>query len=133
MRSCAGVYEHLAIERRGEVTVVRIDRPPANALDPVLLSEGARCVEELAAEPADGPAGEGERELRRLEARLESRERELALMRQGLDAERNALLDRERALRRREIAEVRQSFEPPLAPPSFSEGLASFVRERSRE
>jgi enoyl-CoA hydratase/carnithine racemase len=45
------VYEHLAIERRGEVTVVRIDRPPANALDPVLLSEGARCVEELAAEP----------------------------------------------------------------------------------
>ena len=51
MRSCAGVYEHLAIERRGEVTVVRIDRLPANALDPVLLSEGARCVEELAAEP----------------------------------------------------------------------------------
>jgi hypothetical protein len=53
-------------------------------------------------------------------------------MRQGLDAERNTLRDRERALRRREVAEARQSFETPLAPPSFSEGLAAFVRERER-
>jgi hypothetical protein len=42
------------------------------------------------------------------------------------------LRDRERALRRREVADVRQSFEAPLAPPSFSEGLASFARERAR-
>ncbi len=53
-------------------------------------------------------------------------------MRQGLDAEWNTLRDRERALRRREVAEVRQSFDVPLAPPSFSEGLAAFARERSR-
>jgi hypothetical protein len=72
-------------------------------------------------------------ELRRLEARLETREQEAALMRQGLDAERNALLERERALRRREVAEVRQAFEAPLAPPSFSEGLAAFARSRSRD
>jgi enoyl-CoA hydratase len=45
------VYEHLAIERRGEVTVVRIDRPPANALDLKLLDEGRRCVQELATAP----------------------------------------------------------------------------------
>ena len=43
--------QHVRVERRGDVALVRIDRPPANALDPVLLSEGARCVEELAAEP----------------------------------------------------------------------------------
>ena len=53
-------------------------------------------------------------------------------MRQSLDAERNALRDRERGLRRREVAEVRQSFDAPLAPPSFSDGLAAFARERSR-
>jgi chromosome segregation ATPase len=74
-----------------------------------------------------------EDELRVLEAKLETRERELALMRQGLDAERNALLDRERSLRRREVADVRQTFDAPLAPPSFSEGLAAFARGRSRE
>ena len=74
-----------------------------------------------------------EDELRVLEAKLETRERELALMRQGLDAERNALLDRERALRRREVADVRQTFDAPLAPPSFSEGLAAFARARSRD
>jgi IgA-specific serine endopeptidase len=78
------------------------------------------------------PPGERADELAKLEARLDARERELALMRQRLDAERNALRERERVLRRREIAEVRQSFEPPLAPPSFSDGLASLARERSR-
>jgi enoyl-CoA hydratase len=45
------VYEHLAVEREGDVAVVRIDRPPANALDLTLLSEGRRCAEELAAAP----------------------------------------------------------------------------------
>jgi enoyl-CoA hydratase/carnithine racemase len=41
-------YRHLQVEERGEVAVVRIDRPPANALDPELLDEGHRVVEELA-------------------------------------------------------------------------------------
>jgi chromosome segregation ATPase len=90
-------------------------------------------VQTDAAPGAAAPAeGEREDELRRLEARLDARERELAVMRQGLDAEWNTLRDRERALRRREVAEVRQSFDVPLAPPSFSEGLAAFARERSR-
>ena len=80
----------------------------------------------------DAPTPAGERELRRLEARLEAREHELGLMRQRLDAERNTLLARERALHRREAAEARLSFEAPLAPPSFSEGLAAFTQGRSR-
>jgi enoyl-CoA hydratase len=41
------VFRHLAIEERGEVTLVRIDRPPANALDLELLEEGAKALEEL--------------------------------------------------------------------------------------
>jgi hypothetical protein len=69
-----------------------------------------------------------ERELERLETKVDARERDLLLLRQGLDSERNALLERERALRRREVAEVRESFAPPLAPPSFSEGLAALAR-----
>jgi len=79
-------------------------------------------------EPADPREGE----LRRLEERLELRDRELALVRQGLDAERNQLLERERALRRREVADVRKSVDEPFAAPSFSEGLAAFVSWRSR-
>ncbi len=43
-------YEYLALERHGAVTVVRIDRPPANALDLGLLEEGHRVLEDLAAE-----------------------------------------------------------------------------------
>ena len=82
--------------------------------------------------PAPDLTERREDELRVLESKLETRERELALMRQSLDAERNALLDRERALRRREVADVRQTFDAPLAPPSFSEGLAAFARGRSR-
>jgi hypothetical protein len=78
------------------------------------------------------PYEERERELRRLETRLEARERELALIRQGLDAQRNELRERERAIRRRDLAEARQTYEPPLAPPSFSEGLAAFVSSRGR-
>jgi len=79
-----------------------------------------------------GEASEQERALRELEAKLDVRERELSLVRQGLDAERNALLARERELRRRELAELRQSFDTPLAPPGFSEGLAAFVSARRR-
>jgi enoyl-CoA hydratase/carnithine racemase len=41
-------YRHLRIEEHGELAVVRIDRPPANALDPELLYEGHQAVEELA-------------------------------------------------------------------------------------
>jgi len=78
------------------------------------------------------PPDERESELRGIEAKLELRERELAFLRQSLDAERNALLDRERALRRREAADVRQSFDEPFVAPSFSEGLAAFVSSRSK-
>jgi chromosome segregation ATPase len=93
-----------------------------------------QALEEMPAEPTEHPADpfeHRESELRRLETTLEARERELALVRQSLDAERNALLERERALRRREVAEVRQSFDAPLVAPSFSEGLAAFVSWRS--
>ena len=78
------------------------------------------------------PYEERENELQRLEARLEARERELALLRQGLDAQRIELHERERVLRRREVAEVRKTFDAPFTAPSFSEGLASFVSSRSR-
>jgi len=84
-----------------------------------------------AAQLTGGP-GEQERAVRELEAKLDFRERELALVRQGLDAERNALLERERELRRRELAELRESFGTPLAPPGFTEGLAAFVSARRR-
>jgi DNA repair protein SbcC/Rad50 len=95
-----------------------------------------RRVRAIAAGDADpggpDPYDEREEELRRLESRLEVRERELALLRQGLDAQRIELRERERTLRRHEVADVRQTFEPPLMPPSFAEGLAAFVRSRKR-
>jgi enoyl-CoA hydratase len=37
----------------GGVTILRIDRPPANALDPSLLNAGVEVVEELMAAPPD--------------------------------------------------------------------------------
>jgi enoyl-CoA hydratase/carnithine racemase len=40
---------YVNIEEQGEVAVVRIDRPPANALDLELLEGGRRAIEELAA------------------------------------------------------------------------------------
>jgi enoyl-CoA hydratase len=44
---------HVNIEEQGELALVRIDRPPANALDLELLEEGRQALEELAAaEPA---------------------------------------------------------------------------------
>jgi IgA-specific serine endopeptidase len=93
------------------------------------------AVEAALAPQSDDGSPEAARvsELRRLEAKLDARERELALTRQGLDAERNTLLQRERALRRREAAEARQSFGAPLEAPSFSEGLAAFVSSRPRK
>ena len=94
------------------------------------LEARARGVESHGLEREPGDPRESE--LRRLEERLDARERELALVRQGLDAERNTLLERERALRRREVADVRQSFDEPFAAPSFSEGLAAFVNSRLR-
>ena len=38
----------VTIEERGEVALVRVDRPPANALDLELLTEGREVVDELA-------------------------------------------------------------------------------------
>jgi enoyl-CoA hydratase len=45
------VAEFLSVERDGEVAVVRIDRPPANAMNVQLLEEGAAVQAELAADP----------------------------------------------------------------------------------
>ncbi|MEA2398602.1 MAG: enoyl-CoA hydratase [Thermoleophilaceae bacterium] len=39
----------VTIEERGDVAVVRIDRPPANAMDLELLDEGRAAVDQLAA------------------------------------------------------------------------------------
>jgi enoyl-CoA hydratase len=41
---------HVALEARGELAVVRLDRPPANALNPELLEELSAVRERLAAE-----------------------------------------------------------------------------------
>jgi hypothetical protein len=65
------------------------------------------------------------------ESQVEAREREIDLVRRRLDSERDALLERERMLRRRDVSEVHDSF-VPFAPPSFSEGLAALARSRSR-
>jgi enoyl-CoA hydratase/carnithine racemase len=47
------MYRHLELEARGELALVRIDRPPANALDLELLEEGHRVLADLAQdEPA---------------------------------------------------------------------------------
>jgi len=42
---------HVRIEREGAVAVVRIDRPPANAMDLELLAEGYEALEQLRADP----------------------------------------------------------------------------------
>ena len=47
------VGEFLSVEDAGGVAVVRIDRPPANALAPDLLDEGAELVASLAADSPD--------------------------------------------------------------------------------
>jgi enoyl-CoA hydratase/carnithine racemase len=44
------VAEHVQIEAHGDLALVRIDRPPANALDPELLDEGHRVAAQLAAD-----------------------------------------------------------------------------------
>ena len=44
-------WRHLELERHEKVLVVRINRPPANALVPELLEEGRRLVEELGSDP----------------------------------------------------------------------------------
>jgi enoyl-CoA hydratase len=41
---------HVTLEARDDVVVVRIDRPPANALDPSLLAEGEAVVGQLRGE-----------------------------------------------------------------------------------
>ena len=45
------MFEHLTIQDEGGVAVIRIDRPPANAMDLSLLAEGHACVEQLSADP----------------------------------------------------------------------------------
>ena len=46
---------HVTIEQRGDVALVRIDRPPANALDRELLADGAAALDELR-DPGPGAA-----------------------------------------------------------------------------
>jgi enoyl-CoA hydratase/carnithine racemase len=46
----SGSFNHLKVEDRAGVALVRIDRPPANAMDPELLEEGHRCLTELGAD-----------------------------------------------------------------------------------
>jgi hypothetical protein len=75
---------------------------------------------------------ERERALADRESRLEDSERELALRRREVEAERNSLLERERRRRRLDVAEAGDPVVRPFAPPSFSEGLASLARSRSR-
>jgi enoyl-CoA hydratase/carnithine racemase len=43
----------IRVEQQGDVAVIHIDRPPANAMDPALLEEGARVLTDVA---ADDPA-----------------------------------------------------------------------------
>jgi enoyl-CoA hydratase len=45
------VFEHLSIRHEGQIAVVQIDRPPANAMDRALLAEGHALIEELLAAP----------------------------------------------------------------------------------
>ena len=54
--------EQVEVETVGGVALVRIKRPPANALAPDLLAEGAALMEELRADPPDAlvVTGEGE-------------------------------------------------------------------------
>jgi enoyl-CoA hydratase len=44
-------FELLDLETAGEVLVVRMNRPPANAMSPDLLAEGARLAGELESDP----------------------------------------------------------------------------------
>jgi hypothetical protein len=74
-----------------------------------------------------------ERALADREAKLDAEERDLALVREGLGAERHALLERERRLRQSEAGDARETFARPFAPPSFSDGLAALARSRSRD
>jgi enoyl-CoA hydratase/carnithine racemase len=41
----------ISVEQQGAVTIVKIDRPPANAMSPELLEEGAAVVEKLREDP----------------------------------------------------------------------------------
>ncbi|HEY2371926.1 MAG TPA: hypothetical protein VGH82_05210 [Gaiellaceae bacterium] len=124
--------ERAQLERRAE-EARRVEKELATRrLELEALIAGGGVVRFDRAAELSGEPSEQERALRELEAKLDVRERELALVRQGLDAERNALLERERELRRRELSELRQSFGTPLAPPGFADGLASFVSARRR-
>ena len=51
-RTLSVVAGTVTIEQRGEIALVRIDRPPANAMDPEMLADGRMVLHELrAADP----------------------------------------------------------------------------------
>ena len=43
------MFRHLTVEERGPIALVRMDRPPVNAMDLELLAEGRQALDELAA------------------------------------------------------------------------------------
>lgn len=51
IRSPERMPQHARVESVGEVAVVTIDRPPANALAPELLADGIQIAQELRADP----------------------------------------------------------------------------------
>jgi enoyl-CoA hydratase len=44
------VSEHLRVEHHGDIAVIHMNRPPANAMDPALVAEGAQLLGELASQ-----------------------------------------------------------------------------------
>jgi hypothetical protein len=110
-----------AVERQAAAASTH-DRQPASDHAEAVARERAALV----------AVEERERALADRETRLEDSERELALRRREVEAERNALLERERRRRRLDVAEAGDPVARPFAPPSFSDGLASLARSRSR-
>jgi chromosome segregation ATPase len=119
------------------------------ARERALAAQLKAAEKKLAEAEAEHRLAAAEREhLEERDRAAHDREKTLAAARRQLDAERQELearvaalartaeqdapLDRERELDRRELAEAPAHFAEPIAPPSFSEGLAALARFRSR-
>jgi hypothetical protein len=143
--------DHAIHEREKTLAAERLElaaereRQEARARDLARQAAALAAVSRNDERPATDHAAEAAREraalaaveerelaLANRESKLEDSERELALRRRELEAERNSLLERERRRRRIDVADERDPVARPFAPPSFSEGLASLARSRSR-